>query len=439
MILSKIAFRNVQKNWRHSLSALLSLSASFVSLVLFDGYIDDIKSMYEESFHSRSELGDFMIQKPGTYSKEGLAEPWKFSLQEDEQKIIEDFLKNHAEMVRVRVRFLSFQGMVSNGMQSSIIIGHGSDVAESLKMRREKWGWNTTYGEPLYISKEPMAVLVGQGLAKKLGCDWQRAPDFNSSYGGYKPEVRPFNCPRLDLQISTMTKDAQLNAIDANLVGLVDGGYKDIDDTFLLSSLETIQAALNTKEVSFISVELENPKDSTQFEQFFKNEVENKIPGIKITNWKFHPMGDIFRKTMDLLSIFRNFVIIVILIISTLSVVNTLIKMIKERNSEIGTMRSLGFKSYDILKMFIYETFYLSSLGCIIGLFLSVILTFLLNFLQIKYKAGMLSEPVLFRINFTSLAYLNAFVILTVVGLLACLFSTRQSLSKKVIENLNHV
>ena len=47
-------YRNVKKNWRHSLSALLSLSASFVSLVLFDGYIDDLKLMYEDSFRHRS-------------------------------------------------------------------------------------------------------------------------------------------------------------------------------------------------------------------------------------------------------------------------------------------------------------------------------------------------------------------------------------------------
>ena len=75
MIFWRIAYRNVKKNWRHSLSALLSLSASFVSLVLFDGYIDDLKLMYEDSFRHRSMLGDLIIERPEIHSKAGLAAP----------------------------------------------------------------------------------------------------------------------------------------------------------------------------------------------------------------------------------------------------------------------------------------------------------------------------------------------------------------------------
>jgi ABC-type lipoprotein release transport system permease subunit len=89
--------------------------------------------------------------------------------------------------------------------------------------------------------------------------------------------------------------------------------------------------------------------------------------------------------------------------------------------------------------MFIYETLMLSFLGTMIGFFVSVVLTLLLNSLQIRYKAGMLSEPVLFKINFALGGYANAFFVLLFVSLLACLYSTRQELKKKIIENFNHV
>lgn len=439
MVFSKIAFRNVKKNWRHSVSALLSLSASFVSLVLFDGYIDDIKSMYVESFHTRSELGDFIIEKPDVYSKQGVAEPWKFYIQENEQQLLEDFFKKHTALIRTRVRALNFQGMITNGQQSSIVLGRGSDITEGAIMRREKWSWNATYGIPLYKAEDANSILIGQGLAKKLGCNWTTVDGFSAAMGGYEPKIRPFNCPQFDLQISTMTYEAQLNALDVSAVGLIDGGYKDIDDSYAISSLTAIQSLLNTKLISSVSVELNNPTDYSIMQNLFKNEIQTKIPTLQMSRWQEHPAGDVYRKTMDLLNIFRNFVIAVILVISTLSVINTLIKIIKERNKEIGTLRSLGFKPREILRMFIYETFYLSSFGSAIGLILSLLFTTLLNFIQIKYKAGMLSEPVLFRINYTFESYLTAFIVLTIVGLMACLFSTRQSLSKRVIENLNHV
>jgi ABC-type antimicrobial peptide transport system permease subunit len=142
---------------------------------------------------------------------------------------------------------------------------------------------------------------------------------------------------------------------------------------------------------------------------------------------------------MDLMSIFRNFVVIVILVISTLSVFNTLIKIIKERTREIGTLRSMGFTTKQVRRLFLLETFFLSFLGTGIGVITSVLLTVALNFVGITYKAGLLSQPVAFRISFSGAAYLVAFSILISVSFVACLISTRESLSKKVIENLNHV
>jgi putative ABC transport system permease protein len=132
-------------------------------------------------------------------------------------------------------------------------------------------------------------------------------------------------------------------------------------------------------------------------------------------------------------------VVIVILIISVLSVINTLIKIIKERSREIGTLRSIGFKATQVVRMFIYETILLSLLGTAIGCASAFVLTIFLDSLQIRYKAGLLSEPVLFRINFSLEGYLNAFCILVAVSLIACLYSIRQELDKKIIENFSHV
>lgn len=439
MIFWRIAFRNVRKNWRHSLSALLSLSASFVSLVLFDGYIDDLKQMYEDSFRHRSMLGDLIIEKPEIHTKAGLAEPWVYSLFEHEQDAIENFLTDKKDLVSNRVRFLNFQGMVTNGNQSAILMGRGFDVTSGEAVRGENWSWNATLGKPLHKAEGGFSGMLGQGLSRKLGCNWDYSHKIYSFSGGYEAKERAFECPTNDLQISVMTAEGQLNAIDVNIVGLMDAGYRDIDDRYFVTSLETAQALLNTKNVTMMSVELKNSGDKDKFINLFNEKFATQHPNIKIMTWLEHPIGQTYIKTLDLMSIFRNFVVVVILIISTLSVVNTLIKIIKERSREIGTLRSLGFKAKQVGRMFIYETFLLSVLGTFLGLIASLILTFFLNSLHIRYKAGLLSEPVLFKINYTVYGYLNAFSILVFVSFLACLYSTRHELNKKIIENLNHV
>ncbi len=437
MVFWKIATRNVKKNWRHSMSALLSLSASFISLVLFDGYIADLQLIYEDSFHHTQMMGNLVIDKPALRSKEGLAEPEKFAIFPADQQEIQKFVDRHADLIQNRVRFLDFNGMISNGMQSTILLGRGMDVQEGLKMRGDHWVWNATYGIPLHKSTEESAVLIGQGLSRKLGCHFKRSKSFNAFAGGYEPVSRPFECPTYDLQMSLLTNDGQLNALDVTAVGLFDVGYKDIDDRYTYTSLETAQKLMNTPNITMVSLELRDPANEKLVENIFRDEL--KISGLIIRSWKYHPMGNSYLKTMDLLSIFRNFVILVILVISTLSVANTLIKIIKERSREIGTLRSLGFTPRQVLQLFIYETFLLSALGSAIGLVVSLLLTITLNLSQIKYKAGLLSEPVVFKITATWGAYANAFLILAFVSVFACLISTRQTLNQKIIENLNHV
>ena len=439
MVFWTIAFRNVRKNWRHSLSALLSISASFVSLVLFDGYIGDLKNMYQDSFRHRSMLGDYIIEKPEIHSKEGLFDPNKFMITEDEQAMIDSFLKENESIVANRVRFINFQGGITNGLQSSIFLGRGFDLIEGEKVRGKSWSWNATYGKPLHLAKVDSATLLGQGLAKKMGCTWTKPDNFYTFAGGYEPVERTYTCPTNDLQISAMTSTGQLNAVDINVVGLTDAGYRDIDDRYLVTSLETAQALTNSKSISMLSVELKPGANPQSFVDLFNDKIAKNHPELKVMTWVEHPVGETYLKSIDLLSIFRNFVVIVILIISVLSVINTLIKIIKERSREIGTLRSIGFTASQVVKMFVYETLLLTSFGIAIGVGITLALTALLNSAHIRYKAGMLSEPVLFKINFEPTDYLNATGILLFVSLLACLYSTRQEINKKIVENFNHV
>ncbi|MGZ5278849.1 MAG: hypothetical protein ACXWC9_02840, partial [Pseudobdellovibrionaceae bacterium] len=165
-MLGRIAFKNTIKNWRHSLSALLSLSASFVSLVIFDGYMANVEAIYFEQFRNREMLGDILIENKNILSKEGISEPWLFWVSKNEQDAIHQFVENHKPKITNLVRSLSFQGMISNGQQSQIFLGRGYDIEAGLKMRGKDWQWNTTFGHPLDRTPDRFSTVLGQGLAK---------------------------------------------------------------------------------------------------------------------------------------------------------------------------------------------------------------------------------------------------------------------------------
>jgi putative ABC transport system permease protein len=438
-MLGRIAFKNTLKNWRHSLSALLALGAAFVSLVMFDGYMANIEQIFKDQFRHVQMLGDVLIDNKGLWSKAGITEPWKFWVTKEEQAVIRKFLDNHKTSVASVVRTIDFQGMVTNGEQSQIFMGRGYDIQEGKKMRGPDFEWNATYGLPLHQASDIYAAAMGRGLARKMGCTLSYSRNFATPIGGFEAFERPFECSTKEIQISTTTPEGQLNAIDLNLFGTIDGGYKDLDDRVLQTSMEAAQSLLNTESVSYVAIELQNGVSAFDFIDSFNQEVGTQFPHLQMQRWQTHQFGDPYTKTMEFLAIFRNFIIIVILVVSTMSVVNTLVKIVKERTREIGTMRSIGFRSRQVAKLFLFESLYLALIGSVIGIVISIIATATINALNIQYKAGLLAEPISFKIDFVWQGYLTALALLVTVSLLASYFSTLSILKGKIVDNLVHV
>lgn len=437
-MLGKVALRNTLKNWRHSISALLSLSASFVSLVMFDGYMYDVDNVFADNFRYKQMLGDVLIENPKIHSELGITEPWKFWLDKDQQRSIDEFISTESESIQASVKSLTFQGMASTGKRSYIFLGRGYDTQAGANMRNKAWEWNTVLGIPLHKANDPNSANIGFGLAKKMGCEIPTSFPFLISAGNFSHEERKFECQSKELQLSTTTPDGQLNAIDLNIVGVIDGGYKDLDDRFLHTSLEAAQTLMNTDQVTYYSVQLQNTSQIPQFIERFNHQIKSQYPDLTMQVWQQHPAGESYRKTMDFLRIFRNFIIIVILVVSTLSVVNTLVKIVKERTREVGTLRSIGFKKIEIIRMFVYESIYLAFFGSSIGCVFSILLSLVINSMAVTYKAGMLSNPILFQIYVVPTSYLSAFVLLIIVSLLASYISTVSILRGKIVENLIH-
>ncbi|MFN7903869.1 MAG: ABC transporter permease [Pseudobdellovibrionaceae bacterium] len=434
--LVKIAFRNTIKNWRHSAAALISISTGFVSLVLFQGYIVQVERMYDVGFTHRAMYGHLMIENPSANTPEGRTEPEEFLIDQNHQQILNRYFKETPGIGSV-VRFLPVSGMVSNGASSFIFLGLGYDLETGREMRKPIWSWDTIYGLPLSESNKVNSVVVGQALGALLGCTpVQKIKNLNQN-NGYAAEERPFHCENSNtIQLSGTTESGQINAIDVDIVGLIDGGYKDIDERYAKMPLPMAQKLMNTDKIKFISLLVDDvakiPKYRGNMNEFFKRE---NLP-YQAIRWKDHAIGELYRKTNSILELFKMFIVTVTLSIAALSVLNTMVKIVKERTREIGTMRSLGFDKNQIVSMFLYESFFLSTIGVFIGLMAAFFITFTVNLAEFKYRAGMLSEPVLFQIDFDFGVYVYSTVLLSGIAVLACYWACRNAIKGNVVDNL---
>jgi putative ABC transport system permease protein len=437
-IFSTIAFRNVIKNWRHSLAAIISLSAGFISLVLFQGYIIDVERMYNVGYRNRAMFGDLLVENPQLHTKEGRADPEKFYLDVTQQSKLQEFLNLHRSDIKSSVRFLPATGMITNGKSSFIFLAMGYDIDAGAEMRGEIWRWDALYGKPLHVAHDPQGVLLGKSLGFLLNCLPVDPKVQLVQNRGYMPEERPLHCERDSVQLTATTESGQVNAIDLNVMGLVDGGYKDIDEKRINLSIENVQTLLNTTKIKFMSIlaadRLQVPALRVDLDQFIKTQ---HLP-VRVVPWIDHPVGDLFRQTMSLLNIFKTFIVIVIMTISGLSVFNTMVKIVKERTREIGALRSLGYTGQQVGYIFTFESLYLSFLGVSIGIVFSVLFTLWMNRSGIVYRAGILSDPVLFQIAIDSATYLKSFILLSGLSVVTSWLVTRHIVTSRIAENLTH-
>jgi putative ABC transport system permease protein len=437
-MLHLIALRNVRVHWKQSFAAFMSIAAAFLCFVVFQGYMLDTHNLYLDGYRNRSMYGDIIIQDKAAVSSEGQRDFWRHELSLQDQEALQKIMQKHHSEIYETVRFLTFQGMISTGNSSKIFVASAYDVNAGARMR-EQWKWNVLYGLPMHETKIANPILLGKSLAAQLACDPDKVEYTLLPQGGYLPKERPFHCRRSDMQLSVTTHSGQLNAMDFEVAGLIDAGYKDVDSRYLTLPLPLAQTLLNTKTISFLTVKLNPGVELKPWIAEINKEIEAVNPNIIAMDWTEHPVGDLYRKTMSLLNIFRNFVTIVVALISILSVMNTMVKIIKERTREIGTLLSIGFQRHQVMRIFLYEAAFTGFSSCVAGAVISILVSLALNALHIPYKAGLLSEPVLFRIEIDPGLYLFATALLVVVTTLASYISCRSTLNKKIVDCLGHV
>lgn len=438
-LLFKLAFKNIINYSKQSKSTLLSISAAFISLVIFQGYIKDVDLVIQDEYSRRTMLGDFLIENKNVLSPEAKKEPWLFNLTEEEQMKVKKILRENLQSDLPICSALRINGMIQKRAQQFLFVGTGFDVEECRKLRLPHWENDALYGESFYKKSERDVVLLGQTLAKNFDCTKK---DANLKHihtrHGYSNELREFECSNSDhFSLSALTVNSQINSLDVNMIGVVDGGFIDIDARLIQLPLEKAQELYDTKGVSymsFFSKELRENKHSF-------DKIQKLLPdNLRLVSWKNHELiGDFYRRAMDLMKLLKVFVVIIVLVIVSLSIMNSLLKSIRERTKEIGTMRSLGYPTGIIRNIFFIEVALLSLFGSLIGAIISSVITGVINSSGIAYKAGQFVESTPMTVAFEPLNYVLVTTYIFILSIVGCYFVIRGTLKQTVAENFIHV
>jgi putative ABC transport system permease protein len=430
----RIALRNTRRHWRRSLAAILSITSGFVALNLFEGYIADAENLFDVTYSERQMYGHGFIHHKDAFQN-GWWDDGMNRVTKTQQAEVESILESSG-LVENKVRFLGISGMATNGKANAVFAGLGYDIEAGERMRQPSWKWNTLAGHP--HDGSPDSVIIGKRLGQILDC--QADPGFKvmQSKGGYKAEERPFQCLTKTLQLMTTSAAGQINATNLEIVGMIDAIFTELDVRYASMPLAKAQTLAGTDGITFYSVRFKEGLDVESSMARLQAEFEKaRLPMIAV-QWKDHPFGDIYVRSLAFLHVFRYFTIAVVLAIVALSVVSTLMRLVQERTREIATLKSVGFRKSQILSMFILEGGLLASIGLVIGTLLSLIVAYVFDVVVIYYKIGILSEDVPFHILLPVSNFVLSAILLLALALIGTLIAARRAINLPITEGLAH-
>jgi len=434
--LLRIAWRNVRRNARHSLGTILAIAVGFVAISVFDGYLtyldNDNVDMYADLFM----MGDLIVEPVGASdADEGVA--GRVLLGEREQAFVEEFLASRPGEVVARMPMLYTWGFASAGKATARFITFSYDPADGVKLRR-RFAWNALAGKPLQLAGES-SILLEMGLGGLLDCEPTGHAPAKRKDGSMIAEERPFACRRPRVQLVASTASGQLNAVEPEVVGLIDGGLKDLDAKFAHIPLALGQKLLDTKSVSQIIVLLRDPARAKAFARDLVEAARARGLALVAVPWRDHVNGAEHRRGMRVFAVFRALMAVIVVLVAAMTVLTTMARAVSERTREIGTLRSIGFLRRHVVMLFALEAALLATIASAIGLAVTVATVAALNASGITYSAGLMAQPMTLGVSYLPATWAGAAVFLAVVAAAAAVVPARRAARSRIPDALSHV
>ncbi|SHM08221.1 putative ABC transport system permease protein [Nitrosospira sp. Nsp11] len=400
-----IATRNLARNRRRALVALLTVTVGASSLVLADGFIQWIFWAMREST-IESQLGHIQVMRPG-YLKAGAADPYAYLLPESspQREAIES--TPGVKMVAPR---LVVTGLVSHGETTVAFVADGIDPKQEAKLSKSL---RIVEGRNL-ADAAAKEVILGRGLARTLNV---------------RPDAR--------VALLTTTAGGGINAVEGKVVGIFVSTNQAYDDSALRLPIDLAQSLMRVSDVHTWLVLLEDTERTDDYLARFRTRFpagENKLVFVP-----WYQQADFYNKTVALFSQQMNVLRLIIGCIIALSISNMLVMNVLERTGEIGTLLALGFKRKKILYLFAIEGLVLGLAGASLGLVFGYGLAELISAIGIPMPPppGM-EEGYTGEIRVTLGVLMIAFLIAFVTTLLAGLYPAWKASRLPIVDALRH-
>jgi len=338
--LFKLAFRNV---FRYKRRTIITFSAISFGLGLMIAGFSLYKGIDKQSFDNiiNSQTSHLNIFAKGYFEKKDDI-PLEITI--DKPQKIKSILKNIKEIQALETRIL-FAASLIKGLDELPCLG----VAVETEIDPLVFNIKDSLKEGNFLEASDQKIIIGSSLAKDL-----------SLKVGDMCVLRMF----------ISTEDYVWNALDIEIKGIFETENPVVNRQTIFIPLPLAQESLSlgTKSTEIV-VRL---KDKNQLSQV-KTSIQSSLASLKddYEVKSFEEMASDFVEVTKMKTRGQSIILLVMLLIATLGIVNTMLMAVMERTREIGMLAAMGMRKLEVMLLFIFEGaiigFFGSLTGCIIG------------------------------------------------------------------------
>ncbi|MGE5557519.1 MAG: ABC transporter permease [Bacillota bacterium] len=419
-ILLKMAFRNIRRNSRRSLLAIVSVALSLFMIVYMQGFIGGLQrsvihnATKNESGHIQLVTREYAKNKRFMPVTENIADP----------SGLIDYLKSdpaiqkEVDLITERIFFgllLQYEG------NNKAVMAFGGETEQEKRMLMlDRSIVKGRYLRTSDAKTKEREIIMGEkaaGLLKLKVGDTLKVMVSGSDYSLHIPTLR--------------------------VIGIFKTGLSSLDDAAFQISLKDAQEILHTGGGSQqILIMLKDYRKAEEITRLIEKKLvrDERFGDITAISWK--EAGG-FAQAMDTVVQLYNIIFIVIALLGSLIITNIMMMVVLERRKEIGIIKSMGFSRLEILFLFLMEGTILGLIGSISGAALGTLVSlyFAANGIDFTSMLSGLNMPIdnVIKFAITIPGIIAAMLLGIIVAAIVSVLPSRQAARMNAIEAIKSV